>query len=148
MNETPESGPPDFLEETEVNDTTETLDQAADLLKYEEEDEEEDDVPAIRRARFDALGEDTDSNKEGQQLGVLMDLPLVISIELGRTRMPAKEFINLGKGSVISLDKLAGEPVDVMVNDRKFAEAEVVVLDENFGIRITRLLERTIALND
>ena len=70
----------------------------------------------------------------------LYDLALPISIELGRTSMTVQEVLQLGRGSVIELDRLAGEPVDIFVGDRRFAEGEVVVLGENFGVRITRIL--------
>jgi flagellar motor switch protein FliN len=73
-------------------------------------------------------------------LASLFDLTLPISIELGRTSMMVQEVLQLGRGSVIELDRLAGEPVDVFVGDRRFAEGEVVVLGENFGVRITRIL--------
>lgn len=73
-------------------------------------------------------------------LSALYDLSLPISIELGRTSMTVQEVLQLGRGSVIELDRLAGEPVDVFVGDRRFAEGEVVVLGENFGVRITRII--------
>jgi flagellar motor switch protein FliN/FliY len=73
-------------------------------------------------------------------LGLLSDLTLPVSIELGRTRMTVQEILRLGRGAVIQLDRLAGEPIDIYVGDRKFAEGEVVVLGEHFGVRITRLL--------
>ena len=73
-------------------------------------------------------------------LATLYDLALPISIELGRTSMTVQEVLHLGRGSVIELDRLAGEPVDIFVGDRRFAEGEVVVLGENFGVRITRIL--------
>lgn len=73
-------------------------------------------------------------------LSTLYDLTLPIAIELGRTSMTVQEVLHLGRGSVVELDRLAGEPVDVYVGDRRFAEGEVVVLGENFGVRITRIL--------
>jgi len=73
-------------------------------------------------------------------LSTLYDLTLPVAIELGRTSMKVQEVLHLGRGSVIELDRLAGEPVDVYVGDRRFAEGEVVVLGENFGVRITRIL--------
>ncbi|MEX0912883.1 MAG: flagellar motor switch protein FliN [Gemmatimonadota bacterium] len=73
-------------------------------------------------------------------LSTLYGLSLPIAIELGRTSMKVQEVLDLGRGSVIELDRLAGEPVDVFVGDRRFAEGEVVVLGENFGVRITRIL--------
>ena len=72
-------------------------------------------------------------------LAALYELMLPITIELGRTRMTIQEVLQLSRGSVIELDRLAGEPVDIYVGDRRFAEGEVVVLGENFGVRITRI---------
>ena len=71
---------------------------------------------------------------------MLLDLSLPVSIELGRTKMTVQEILRLGRGSVVQLDRLAGEPIDIYVGDRRFAEGEVVVIDEHFGIRITRVL--------
>jgi flagellar motor switch protein FliN/FliY len=71
-----------------------------------------------------------------------MDLTLPVSIELGRTSMSVQEVLRLGRGSVIQLDRLAGEPIDVFIGDRRFAEGEVVVLGEHFGIRLTRILAK------
>ena len=77
----------------------------------------------------------------------LLDLSLPVSIELGRTKMTVQEILRLGRGSVIQLDRLAGEPIDIYVGDRRFAEGEVVVIDEHFGIRITRVLATTPAVD-
>lgn len=73
-------------------------------------------------------------------IGMLLDLTLPVSIELGRTSMTVQEILRLGRGSVIQLERLAGEPIDIFVGDRRFAEGEVVVLGEHFGVRITRVL--------
>jgi flagellar motor switch protein FliN len=73
-------------------------------------------------------------------LTALYDLTLPVSIELGRTRMAVRDILALGRGSVVELDRLAGEPVDVYVANRRFAKGEVVVLGEQFGVRITRIL--------
>lgn len=75
-------------------------------------------------------------------LGALLDLTLPVSIELGRTSMTVQDVLRLGRGSVIQLDRLAGEPIDIFVGDRRFAEGEVVVLGEHFGVRLTRILTR------
>ena len=72
----------------------------------------------------------------------LMDLTFPVSIELGRTKMLIKDILDLGHGSVIEFEKLAGEPVDLLVEDKKIAEGEVVVVDEHFGIRITNLVHK------
>ncbi len=75
-------------------------------------------------------------------LAMLFSLTLPISIELGRTSMSVQEILRLGRGSVIQLERLAGEPIDIFVGDRRFAEGEVVVLGEHFGVRVTRILAR------
>ncbi|MCE9559958.1 MAG: flagellar motor switch protein FliN [Armatimonadetes bacterium] len=89
--------------------------------------------------------EDTNS------LELLMDIPLEISVELGRIKMMVKDVVDLGTGSIIEIDKAAGEPVDVLVNGRLVARGEVVVIEDNFGVRITEILtpqERLQRLNE
>ena len=76
-------------------------------------------------------------------MSMLMDLTLPVAIELGRTTMSVQEILQLGRGSVVQLERLAGEPIDIYVGDRRFAEGEVVVLGENFGVRVTRIVSRT-----
>jgi flagellar motor switch protein FliN/FliY len=71
----------------------------------------------------------------------LLDVTLVLSVELGRKTMQIKEILDLGPGKIIELDKLAGEPVDLLVNGKMLAKGEVVVVDENFGVRITDLVD-------
>lgn len=83
---------------------------------------------------------------DGTQLGgvnfnLLMNLSLSVSIELGKTEMMIRDILKLGLGSIVELNKVAGEPIDLLVNNIKFAEGEVVVVDENFGIRITKLVK-------
>ena len=75
-------------------------------------------------------------------LSMLMDLTLPVAIELGRTTMSVQEILQLGRGSVVQLERLAGEPIDIYVGERRFAEGEVVVLGENFGVRVTRIISR------
>ncbi len=76
-------------------------------------------------------------------MSMLMDLTLPVAIELGRTTMSVQEILQLGRGSVVQLERLAGEPIDIYVGDRRFAEGEVVVLGENFGVRVTRIVSRS-----
>ena len=73
-------------------------------------------------------------------LSMLLDLTIPVTIELGRTKMSVQEILRLGRGSVVQLERLAGEPIDIFVGDRRFAEGEVVVIGEHFGIRITRII--------
>ena len=72
-------------------------------------------------------------------LNLIMDVGLQLSVELGRTNKKIKEILALSVGSVLELDKLAGEPVDIMINGKTLAKGEVVVIDENFGVRVTEI---------
>jgi flagellar motor switch protein FliN len=80
------------------------------------------------------------SQKEVPNLDFILDIPLEISIELGRTKMLIAELLQLGQGSVIELTKLAGEPLEVLVNQKLVARGEVVVVNEKFGIRLTDII--------
>jgi flagellar motor switch protein FliN/FliY len=75
------------------------------------------------------------------KLDLVLDLDLLVSVELGKTTMMIKDILELGRGSIIEFDKLVSEPVDILVNGRKMAEGEVVVVDKHFGIRITSLID-------
>jgi flagellar motor switch protein FliN/FliY len=89
--------------------------------------------------------EEQSSPATGQIAGleIILDISMPVMVELGRTRMLIKDIVALGPGSVIELDKLAGEPVDLLVNDRPIAKGEVVVIDEHFGIRLTQISQAT-----
>src|SRR5699024_8850827 len=85
-----------------------------------------------------------------QNLDLLLDIPLQVTVELGRTKQKLQDILELDAGSIVELDKLAGEPVDVLVNSKLIAKGEVVVIDENFGVRITDIVsqrERLLNLN-
>lgn len=83
-----------------------------------------------------------DHIKGEEKLDMLLDLTFPVSIELGRTKMLIKDILDLGHGSVIEFDKLASQPVDLLVDDKKVAEGEVVVIDEHFGIRLTSIVKK------
>ncbi len=89
-----------------------------------------------------AGGDAKGSRQVDDSLDILMDIPLQISVELGRMTMIVKDVIELGSGSIIEIDKAAGEPVDVMVNGKTVARGEVVVIEDNFGVRITEILNQ------
>lgn len=80
---------------------------------------------------------------EAQNLNMLLDIPLQVTVELGRTKRSVKEILELSSGSIVELDKLAGEPVDILVNNRLIASGEVVVIDENFGVRVTDIISQS-----
>lgn len=82
------------------------------------------------------------SGAEDVNLNLLLDIPLRVTVELGRTSKPIKEILEFAQGSIIELDKLAGEPVDILANNKMIAKGEVVVIDENFGVRVTEIVSQ------
>ena len=86
--------------------------------------------------------DENSTNQENQtrRLELLLDVPLDLSVELGRTRMSIQDLLNLSPGSVVELDKIAGEPLDILVNDRLIARGEAVVVNDKFGVRITDIV--------
>ncbi|WP_338839068.1 flagellar motor switch phosphatase FliY [Kurthia gibsonii] len=102
----------------------------------------------VQQAQFVDFEQANLKQTEARNLNMLMDIPLQVTVELGRTKRSVKEILELVSGSIIELDKLAGEPVDVLVNSRLIAKGEVVVIDENFGVRITDILSKEDRLNN
>lgn len=96
-------------------------------------------TPVVQSAQMSQLTGVAGAQGAGN-MELLMDVPLQVTVELGRTSKLVKEVLALGPGSVLELDKLAGEPVDILVNEKPIAKGEVVVIDENFGIRVTEIL--------
>lgn len=93
----------------------------------------------VQTAQFQSF----DMNELAQQkenITIIRDVPLEVTVELGRTRKPIKEILEFNPGTVIELDKLAGEPIDILVNGKFIAKGEVVVIDENFGVRVTDII--------
>lgn len=113
-----------------MSDAVDNPIQATDLVKATEQE---------------ALGETPPASGKPSQTSIehLLDIPLRLSIELGRTRMAIGELLMLNPGSVIELDKAAGEPLDIMVNGRPVARGEAVVVNDKFGIRVTDVLSPT-----
>lgn len=93
--------------------------------------------PTIGKAQFANLTPTSSDSEQTTNLDMLLDIPLQVTVELGRTRKTVKEVLEISQGSIIELDKLAGEPVDILVNQKLIAVGEVVVIDEQFGIRVT-----------
>jgi flagellar motor switch protein FliN/FliY len=98
-------------------------------------------APTAHRARFAPLPE-ADPVTSRSTLDLLAGLQMNVTVELGRTELTVSEVLGLGPGSVVELDRLAGEPVDILVNDRLIARGEVVVVDENFGVRVVEVVRR------
>ena len=81
-----------------------------------------------------------ESGAQGRRLDLLLDVPLDLSVELGRARMSIQDLLNLSPGSVIELDKIAGEALDILINGRLVARGEAVVVNDKFGIRISDIV--------
>lgn len=91
-------------------------------------------------AEFDALDDSAQPLDGEANLDVILDIPVTISMEIGRTRISIRNLLQLNQGSVVELDRLAGEPMDVLVNGTLVAHGEVVVVNEKFGIRLTDVI--------
>lgn len=99
-------------------------------------DEEEGNKREVHGMDFDEL-QDESGGRGDLDLDFILDIPLTVNVELGKSRLLISELLQLGQGSVLELTKLAGEPMDVFVNDRLIARGEVVVVNEKFGVRLT-----------
>lgn len=99
--------------------------------------------PVIRPAVFEEFTPEPGAQDTIGGLDLLMDVPLTVTVELGKARCYVRDILNLTVGSVIELEKLAGDPVDVLVNGKPIAKGEVVVIDENFGVRIQEIVSGT-----
>ena len=95
--------------------------------------------PSVQPVQFPDLQGGGKGGEHGN-IGLLMDVYMEMTVELGRTRKLIKEILGMGEGTIIELDKLAGEPVDILVNHKLIAKGEVVVIDENFGVRVTEIV--------
>jgi len=96
-------------------------------------------VPNVQALQYPNLQQGISSMEQGN-IGLIMDVYMEMTVELGRTKKQIKEILGMGEGTIIELDKLAGEPVDILVNHKPIAKGEVVVIDENFGVRVTEIL--------
>ena len=105
--------------------TNDPMDKIADQLNESHESSESTKVQSCVKDR---------------NLDLILDIPLKVTVELGRTKMPVSDLLNLTQGSVIELMKLAGEPMEVLVNDKLIARGEAVVVNEKFGVRLTDII--------
>ncbi len=93
----------------------------------------------VQPVQFPDLNQQSTSGDQGN-IGLLMDVYMEMTVELGRTKWLIKDILGMGEGTIVELDKLAGEPVDILVNHKLIAKGEVVVIDENFGVRVTEIV--------
>ncbi|MBI5741929.1 MAG: flagellar motor switch protein FliN [Nitrospirae bacterium] len=98
-------------------------------------------VQDVQQHEFENLkDENRQTTTTSRDIDFLLDIPVEITVQLGRTRMLIKELLQLGQGSVIELEKLAGEPMEILANNRLIARGEVVVVNEKFGVRLTDII--------
>jgi flagellar motor switch protein FliN/FliY len=123
---------------SEEEDTGAVDDVWADALAEQSDSEAASEVKATK-ASFNAVADDSVPDKD-IKLDVVLDIPVNISMEIGRTKISIRNLLQLNQGSVVELDRLAGEPMDVLVNGTLIARGEVVVVNEKFGIRLTDII--------
>ncbi len=134
--------------EAEAEDGEALADEWAAAMEESGDDiESEDDVQPAPMEEFDASDASAQGNfemKEGApELEVILDIPVSISMEVGNTQIPIRNLLQLNQGSVIELDRLAGEPLDVLVNGTLIAHGEVVMVNDKFGIRLTDVISQS-----
>jgi len=140
--------PEEMVEEISWDDVAEDLEKQRQMIKEEAAEAgaaaaaPQQQSPADER-NVDGLLPSLDEEQRRHlppNINFILDIPLQLSVELGRTRMIINDLLQLGQGSVVELEKLAGEPLDVLVNNKLVARGEVVVVNEKFGIRLTDII--------
>ncbi|MED3967033.1 flagellar motor switch phosphatase FliY [Priestia megaterium] len=134
--------------ESDLNEK-QTEPPAAEYIQHEETQQEEPghvsvDVQPASFAEFEHV---SSPQGDSRNLDMLLDIPLQVTVELGRTKRTVQEILALSSGAIIELDKLAGEPVDILINSKLIAKGEVVVIDENFGVRVTDIISQRDRIN-
>ena len=117
------------MEDESAKEDFEVLEDIEDVGAGEDADE-----------ALDEAGESAVKGGESKSLDLILDIPLTVSVELGRSKMLINDLLQLGQGSVIELTKLVGEPLEVLVNQKLVARGEVVVVNEKFGVRLTDIV--------
>ena len=117
------------MEDESAKEDLEVLEDTEDIGAGEDADE-----------ALDEAGESAVKGGESKSLDLILDIPLTVSVELGRSKMLINDLLQLGQGSVIELTKLVGEPLEVLVNQKLVARGEVVVVNEKFGVRLTDIV--------
>ena len=98
-------------------------------------------MPNVQPASFQPFTGSVTAGNQPENIGLIMDVPLEVTVELGRTKKSIKEILDFAPGTIVELNKIAGEPVDVLVNGKYVAKGEVVVIEESFGIKITEIIK-------
>ncbi|RKZ06118.1 flagellar motor switch protein FliN [Candidatus Fermentibacteria bacterium] len=116
------------------------LEDAVELKKQQLEDQNNE----ISGVELPQISESKDASENGDKdlnLKMILDIPVDVRVELGNAMIPIREVLGLGEGSIVELDRLAGHPADIVVNGRLIGEGDVVVVNDNFGVRITKLVD-------
>ena len=134
--------------ESDLNEK-QTEQPAAEYIQHEETQQAEPvHVPVdVQPASFSEFEHVSSPQGDSRNLDMLLDIPLQVTVELGRTKRTVQEILALSSGAIIELDKLAGEPVDILINSKLIAKGEVVVIDENFGVRVTDIISQRDRIN-
>ena len=143
----------DDFKEMDTDNLSEGLESSEEVLAQEVEPEVEaaaqaESTVTVQPVQF-ASFEDLDqvAGPQNQNLNILLDVKLQLTVELGRTELPIKKVLELTKGSIVTLNKAAGEPVELYANGKLIAYGEVVVIEDNFGLRITHITDPAKRLN-
>lgn len=127
-------------DQTNSGDQDAMADEWAAALSEQAEPEAAKPKQAVQPAVISELEDTGTYGSNDQNLDVILDIPVTISMEIGRTKISIRNLLQLNQGSVVELDRLAGEPMDVLVNGTLIAHGEVVVVNEKFGIRLTDVI--------
>ena len=143
-----------MTEEINLQDTGSIDEQWGEAFAEEKQSQDENVQPApqpqkkdivVRTANFNTLK--NESNGQIGNMDMILDIPLSVSVELGRTRMIVKDLLQLSQGAVVELEKLAGEPMEILVNGRLIARGEAVVVNDKFGVKLTDIVSPTERIN-
>lgn len=143
-----------MTEEINLQDTGSIDEQWGEAFAEEKQSQDENVQPppqpqkrdiVVRTANFNTLK--NESNGQIGNMDMILDIPLSVSVELGRTRMIVKDLLQLSQGAVVELEKLAGEPMEILVNGRLIARGEAVVVNDKFGVKLTDIVSPTERIN-
>lgn len=136
--ETSEVVEPELPQADAIPEPTMTSNNDITVETTDEEQTKSDDPVTVQNVKFASFEEDAKPETEqNKNLDILMDIKLQLTVELGRTELPVKKVLELTRGSIVELEKVAGEPVELYANGKLVAQGEVVVIEDNFGLRIT-----------
>ena len=132
----------------DLNASFDSIEETIDAQAFEPEAAQTESTVTVQPVQF-ASFEDLDQvqGPQNQNLNILLDVKLQLTVELGRTELPIKKVLELTKGSIVTLNKAAGEPVELYANGKLIAYGEVVVIEDNFGLRITHITDPAKRLN-